>query len=190
MILFFAVTALLCVLIPPGVMSHSAVVLGASGATGKVCSFIHSIYFIYFLRSLLSLSFTYDSTIFISQLHFIVTYLFNHLIILKALVKELLINPKWTKVTTIGRSPLDLTGHANLDKLNQVTVSIVLSVLRVDAWCVLRAAWCVVCGAWCVVRGAWCVVRGAWCVVRGAWCGVTCVCGGGCVWGPLWLETY
>ena len=44
----------------------------------------------------------------------------------QALVKELLGNPKWTTVTTIGRSPLDLTGHANVDKLKQVTVCNVL----------------------------------------------------------------
>ena len=31
-------------------------------------------------------------------------------------------NPKWNKVTTIGRSPLNLTEHANADKLNEVTV--------------------------------------------------------------------
>eukprot|EP00026_Physarum_polycephalum_P015936 Phypoly_transcript_16741.p1 GENE.Phypoly_transcript_16741~~Phypoly_transcript_16741.p1 ORF type:complete len:256 (+),score=44.59 Phypoly_transcript_16741:31-798(+) len=71
---FVVAALLLCVWVLPGVMSHSAVVLGASGATGK------------------------------------------------ALVKELLVNPKWTKVTTIGRTPLDLTGHANLEKLNQVTI--------------------------------------------------------------------
>ena len=37
-------------------------------------------------------------------------------------MRELLVSPKWTKVTTIGRSPLNLTEHANANKLNEVTV--------------------------------------------------------------------
>ncbi len=40
----------------------------------------------------------------------------------KALVKDLLASDKWTRVTTIGRSPLGDLGDVNRAKLNEVRV--------------------------------------------------------------------